>query len=61
MKLVTKKQQAEIDAMMIKKLRFVARETLRSNVFFKSLEEFDKHAQLEMRRAEQVYYADDVM
>lgn len=60
MKFITNKKQKEIDEMMIKKLRFVARET-----FACAKVNFTKEMMAEMEevmnRAEQVFYADNVI
>ena len=58
MKIVTEKKQKEIDAMTIKKLRFVARATLH-NVRNIVLDAED--VRIAEDRAEQVFYADDVI
>ncbi|HEC33017.1 MAG TPA: hypothetical protein ENI63_02030 [Candidatus Kaiserbacteria bacterium] len=64
MQIITKKKQAELDAIAIKKLRFVARATLQATaqdglIKVDSIPEgFIKTAE---DRAEQVFYADDVM
>lgn len=60
MKLITNKRQKEIDEMMIKKLRFVASATLAQ---VKGLVPLIEEGEIEnaMNRAEQVYYADNVI
>lgn len=58
MKFITNKKQKEIDEMMIKKLRFVARATL-ENIRGIILTQDD--IKIAMDRAEQVFYADDVI
>lgn len=58
MKIITEKRQKEIDAMFKKKLRFVARATLQ-NVRGIVLPKED--LELAEDKAEQVFYADDVI
>ena len=60
MKIITNKRQKEIDEMMIKKLRFVAKATLDySNRMIGKAEEVQYI--IAMKSAEQVYYADDII
>lgn len=63
MKIVTKKQQDELDAMAIKKLRFVARATLNNAVreghITKNIS--PEYIDQAMNRAKDVFYADNVM
>lgn len=58
MKIITNKKQKEIDEMMIKKLRFVARETLSC---IKNISLTKEDLEMAMYRAEQIYYADNVI
>ncbi len=58
MKIITKKKQKEIDAMTRKKLRFVARATLQS---IRGIILTKDDYNTAMDRAEQVFYADDVI
>lgn len=65
-KIITKKKQAEIDAMTIKKLRFVARATLYNYKLIpinsRADYEFNKTVtNLAMNKAEDVFWADDVL
>lgn len=59
MKLITNKKQKEIDAMIIKKLRFVARATLESLAKADTIPSNDLKKAMDI--AEQVFYADDVI
>ena len=61
MKFISNKKQKEIDEMFKKKLRFVAKVVLQSQGHYNTREEFEKTAKIEMDRAEDVFYADDVI
>lgn len=66
MKIITKKQQKEIDKMIIKKLRFVARATLENFALIPEgrLEDSQDNEDTKrraMQSAEAVFYADDVI
>jgi len=66
MQIITKKKQEELDAMAIKKLRFVARATLENFHLRPYVREDDiKHNEMELKKvqdnAEQVFYSDDVI
>ena len=61
MKIISAKKQKEIDEMTKKKLRFVAKAVVQSYAHYNTREEFEKIAKIEMDRAEQVFYADDVI
>lgn len=58
MEIITNKKQGEINAMFVKKLRFVAKITLQDVRGIKLTKE---DLELAMNRAEQVFYADDVI
>lgn len=58
MKIITKKEQEKINTMIIKKLRFVARATL-SNV--RGLKRVEDDIRIAEDKAEQVFYADNVI
>lgn len=58
MRIVTKKEQEKIDAMTIKKLRFVARATLQN---VKGIVLTEDDIKIAEDCAEQVFYADNVI
>ena len=58
MKIITNRKQKEIDNLIIKKLRFVARATYLS---VRNLHPTENDLKIAMDKAEDVFYADDVI
>ena len=60
-KIITTKKQKEIEEMIIKKLKFVARSMVYELGHFNTKEECDQKVKDAEFRAEQVFYVDEVI
>lgn len=61
MRIISEKRQKELDAMVIKKLRFVAKATYRIYGHYNTQEQFKKESEQAADAAEQAFYASDVL